>query len=436
MIEKQFEIKKGIKLHLIKNDIFKTNLISVMLTVPIKRETVTLNALVPFLLKRGTMNLKEQAEISKALEEMYGASYDCGIDKIGDNQALKFYIETINDNYALKPDNLMKKAIDLLLEIVFNPLLENGKFKEEFLEVEKENLRNIIEAKKDGKDFYAFNTCIEAMYGEKGFGLYKYGYSDDINSISIDTISRHYRELIKIAKIDIYVSGDFKGEDIEKILLENENIIKLNEREENFIINNYSTECKGIVENVKEIKENMNITQGKLVMGLDILLNKPDMQYAGIVYNSILGDGASSFLFQNVREKAGLAYTAKSQFNRMKNNIFIRCGIEIKNYDKAVSIIKEQLENIKNGKFSDEDLKNAKTYIISGIKGIETEQDTEIVFYIGQEISRIRNTIEEYIKKIEAVRREDIIEIAESIQLNTIYFLTGEENEKLKESSN
>lgn len=435
MSEKQFEIKRGIKIHLIKNDIFKTNLISVMLTVPIKRETVTLNALVPFLLKRGTMNLKEQGEIGKKLEEMYGASYDCGIDKIGDNQALKFYIETINDNYALKPENLMKQAIDLLLEIVFNPLMSDGKFKSEFLDVEKDNLRKIIEAKKDNKDFYAFNNCIENMYGEIGFGLYKYGYSEDIDSITIESISEYYKKLVNEGKIDIYISGNFEDEEIESIVLENENIKKLNDREENFIINNSSTESKEIVENIKEIKEKMNITQGKLVIGLDVLLNKKDMQYAGIVYNSILGDGASSFLFQNVREKAGLAYTAKSQFNRMKSNIFIRCGIEIKNYDKAIKIIKEQLENIKNGSFSDEDLKNAKMYIISGIKGIETEQDTEIVFYIGQEMSRIRNTIEEYIEKINNITREDIIEIAENVQINTIYFLTGEETDEESEES-
>lgn len=427
MSEKQFEIKEGIKLHLIKNNIFKTNLISVMLTVPIKRETVTLNALVPFLLKRGTANLKDQSDISKKLEEMYGASFDCGIDKIGDNQALKFYIETINDNYSLKPENLLKQGLDLLLEIVFNPLMENGTFKLDFLEVEKENLRKIIEAKKDNKDFYALNNCIENMYGRNGFGLYKYGYSEDIDSIDIHSITNCYNQLIKEAKIDIYVSGNFEIEEVQKMILEDENIKNLSERKENFIINNSSTESKEKVENISEIKENLNITQGKLVMGLDILLNKKDMQYAGIVFNSILGDGASSFLFQNVREKAGLAYTTKSQFNRMKNNVFIRCGIEIKNYNKTVELVKEQLENIKSGKFTDEDLKNAKMYIISGIKGIETEQDTEIVFYIGQEISRIRNTIDEYIQKINDVKREDIIDIANNIEINTIYFLTNEE---------
>lgn len=428
MGEKQFEIKKGIKVHLLKNNIFKTNLICIMLTVPIKRENVTLKALIPFLLKRGTNNLKEQSEISKKLEEMYGASYDCGIDKIGDNQALKFYIETINDNYSLKPENLLKQSMDLLLEIVFNPLMEDGVFKSDFLETEKENLRKVIDSKIDNKDYFAFNNCIETMYGESGFGLYKYGYSQDIENISIENISNYYNTLVKEAKIDIYVSGNFEEENIKSIILENENIQKLNDRKENFIINNSSTESKENVENIKEIKQKMNINQGKLVIGLDILLNKKDMQYAGIVYNSILGDGASSFLFQNVREKAGLAYTAKSQFNRMKSNIFIRCGIEIKNYDKAIQIIKEQLDNIKNGDFTNEDLKNAKMYIISGIKGIETEQDTEIIFYIGQEISRIRNNIEEYIEKINNVKREDIIEIANNIQINTIYFLTGEED--------
>ena len=430
MSEKQFEIKKGIKIHLIKNDIFKTNLICVMLTTPLKRENVTLNAFVPFLLKRGTVNLKEQSMISKKLEEMYGASYDCGIDKVGDNQALKFYIETINDNYTLKPENILKKSIDLILEIVFNPLMEDNKFKQDYFECEKQNLRKVIESKIDNKDFLAFNNCIETMYGENGFGLYKYGYTDDLEKITLEKISNHYFKLIDEAKIDIYVSGNFEEENIKNILLENENLEKLKERNENFVINNSSTESKEKVDNIKEIKQNLDINQGKLVIGLDVLLKKEMMQYAIAVYNSILGDGASSMLFQNVREKAGLAYTSKSQYNRMKNNIFIRCGIEINNYEKALEIIKEQLENIKNGNFTEEDLKNAKMYIISGVKGVETEQDTEIIFYIGQEISRVKNSIPEYINRVENVSREDIIEIANNIQINTIYFLSGDKKER------
>jgi len=433
MSEKIVDLKEGVKAHLIKNDIFKTNLICIMLTTPLKRETVTLNALIPFLLKRGTVNFPSQSDINKEFERMYGAGYNCGIDKIGDNQAIKFFIESISDEYTLEKEDLLKRSIDLLLDIILNPIMENGMFKDEFIDTEIDNLRKIIEAKIDNKDFYAFNRCIENMYEHRGFGLYKYGYLEDLENITNQKISKHYRELINNAKIDIYISGNFDENNLEKILLENTNIKNLNPRKENYIVNNSSTEVKQNVENIRQIQEKMDIKQGKLVIGFNALNKNENMTNIGIVFNSILGDGANSMLFQNVREKAGLAYTASSNFNKLKNNIFVRCGIQICNYDKTVSIIKEQIENIRQGKFTDKDLQNAKSYIISGIKTIEAEQDTEIVFYIGQEISKIRFTIPEYIKSIESVTREQVIDFAKELQMNLIYFLTASEQEEYEE---
>jgi len=145
------------------------------------------------------------------------------------------------------------------------------------------------------------------------------------------------------------------------------------------------------------------------------------------IYNVILGESATSKLFQNVREKAGLAYSARSTYLRQKNNIFIRAGIEIKNYEKALNIIKEQLEDMKNGKFTDEDIANAKKYMIAGIKTLQDEQDSEITYYIGQEISSKLLSFDEYTNKINWVSREDVIKIANSININTIYFLKNNE---------
>ena len=139
MLVDSFEIKSGIKAHLIQNDIFKTNIACVLLTTPLERETVTQNALLPFLLRSGTKNLKTQLEINKKLEEMYGASFDCGIDKTGDNHVLKFYLESINDNFLPNQgENILKKSIEKIFEIVFNPLTEDGAFKEEYVKQEKE----------------------------------------------------------------------------------------------------------------------------------------------------------------------------------------------------------------------------------------------------------------------------------------------------------
>lgn len=423
MGEKQILIKEGIKAHFIETDLFKTNLICVILTTKLERDTVTKNALIPFLLRRGTNNLKTQTEINKKLEEMYGATYDCGIDKIGDNQALKFFVETINDKYTLSKENLLEESLDVLFDIIFNPLMKDGKFNEEYLKIEKENLKKVIESKIDNKAVYALNRCIENMYDNKGFGIYKYGYLEDADNIDNSSISDSYKNLINNSKIDIYISGNFDENKI-KSFIENK-LSNIKPRKEDIITNNFSTESKQKVENVKEIQEEMNITQGKLVIGLDVLNPGKDIQDAVNVYNAILGGSANSFLFQNVREKAGLAYTARSTYNKMKSNIFINCGIEIPNYEKAVNIIKEQLNNMKDGKFSDDDLENAKRFIIAGIKTIEAEQDTEIVFYIGQEIAKQKIEIKDYISNIEKITREDVIEAAQNIQINTIFFLRG-----------
>ena len=425
MNKETLELKDGIKAHLICTDKYKTDIACIILTTELKRESVTKNALIPFMLKRGTQKYPSQYKINVELDNMYGASFNCGVDKYGDNVVLKFFIETINNSYSFNNDNILEKSLNMLLDIVFDPVKENGHLSSDIFNSEKENLKKIIESKIDNKDAYALENCISSMYGEEGFGLYKYGYVNDLDSITIQNLSEYYNWLIDNAKIDIFVSGDISRENVKSILESNECLNKLKPRSSAYILNNESTESKQIVEKAREIKEEMNISQGKLVIGLDILEKKDNFIATALVYNAILGDGANSMLFQNVREKEGLAYSARSSFIKQKSNIFIRCGIEIENYKKALDKIKVQLDNIKNGKFSDEDIENAKIYLISGIKTIEEEQDTEIVYYIGQEISNTHKSVQKYIEDIKSVSKENIIAIANSIQINTIYFLAN-----------
>ena len=167
----------------------------------------------------------------------------------------------------------------------------------------------------------------------------------------------------------------------------------------------------------------MDVAQGKLVLGLDIGINTKESKYAAIIYNAILGGSPTSKMFQNVREKEHLADVAGSNYIRHKNNIFIRCGIEIGNYNKAVDLIKVQIEDMKKGNFTQEDLENAKTSIIAVIRAVPEEQDNEITYYFGQEIAEHKMEYEEYEKKIKEVTKQDIIDIANSIKINTIYFL-------------
>ena len=417
------DIKKGIKLHCIETNKFKTNLMAVFITLPLNRETITFDSMIPAVLKRGTANLNTQEEISKELENMYGAGYDCGIEKIGDNHILKFYFESLNDNFIPEnKENIAKASLDLLFDIIFNPLIVDGKFKEEYVEFEKNNIKLLIESKIDNKAQYALNRCIEEMYKDKPYGLYKYGYVEDLDKINAQNLYEYYTKVINESKIDIFISGELSKEEVYRLIKNNENIQKLQEREPNYITNNEQTEQKDSIQE-KVIEEKLDIAQGKLVIGLDININDYNSKFKVAIYNVILGESATSKLFQNVREKASLAYTAGSNYVRQKNNIYIRCGIEIANFDKAVKIIKEQLEDMRNGKFTEEDLINAKKYMISGIKSAQDEQDSEVTYYIGQELSGRLTTFEEYEKQINQVTIQDVKDVANNINVNTIYFL-------------
>ena len=416
------EVKQGINLHNINTNKFKTNLYAVFLATPLNRENVTKNALLTAVLRRGTKNIESQVLISKKLEEMYGASFDCGIEKTGDNHIIKFYLETINEAFLPEKEELDKKCIELLFDIILNPLVQNDGFKPEYLESEKKKLKQIIDGKIDNKRTYSFERCVEEMFKDEPYGLYKFGYVEDLEKITPQNLYQYYKELIKKCKIDIFVSGNLKDTDINNLIENNAEIKALEARKSEYVENKENSE-KIPVREEKVVEEKMQVGQGNLVIGLSSNSQIENEKFVMSVYNAILGGGANSKLFQNVREKNSLAYTAGSTFRRQKNTIFIRCGIEIENYQKALDTIKEQIEDMKNGNFTEENIENAKKLIVSSVKGISSEQDTEITYYYGQELSDTFTTIDDYVTKINNVTKSNIEEVAKEIWINTVYFL-------------
>ena len=345
---------------------------------------------------------------------------DCGLDKTGDNQVLKFYIETVNDEFLpQEAENMLKTSLEKIFEFVFNPYLENGCFKKEYVEQEKENIKQIIDGKIDNKARYSLDRCIEEMYKDKPYGLYKYGYVEDMKNINEKNLYEYYKQLINECKIDIFVSGII-DEETENIIKNNENIIKLKDREPQY---NEPEIIAKRTEKENDVQESMDVTQGKLIIGMDLDIDDDNLRFDVMIYNSIFGGSANSKLFQNVREKASLAYTASSSYYRFKNNIFINCGIEIKNYEKALEIIKQQIEDMKKGDFTDEEVENAKKGIIASIKTIDDEQDTEITYFFSQELSKSKCNIEQYMQRISEVTKDKVVDVANKVSINTVYFL-------------
>ena len=392
-----------------ENNKFKTNEIAVFLTMPLKRETITMNALIPSVLRRGSNTYKNQVEIGKELENMYGAFFNCGIDKTGDYCILKFYIETLSDKFLPKEEKLSQRSMDLLLDIIFNPLIENNSFSKQYVEQEKENLKKIIESKKDNKELYAFNRCIEEMFKNEPYGIEKNGYIEDLNKIDEKKLYEHYKKIIETCKIDIIINGiDAKNISIKKEIQNKTNIeiIEATKTEEN--------------KETNIVKERADVTQGKLVLGLK---TPKDNKYAITLYNAILGGGANSKLFQNVREKASLAYSIGSRYVRRKNAIFIITGIELQNYDEALKIIKQQINEIKTGNITEEEYNKSKQLVSSSLDMIKESQENMITFEFDQKLFKENLTIDEYKRKIEEITIKDIVKVAQDIEIDTIYYL-------------
>ena len=238
-------------------------------------------------------------------------------------------------------------------------------------------------------------------------------------------ITTFFSVIIMVFSFSIKQPKSYIDEKIEETIAKNENIEKLNARTPQYnmseIINKKPKDKEEIVE------EKMDVTQGKLVLGLDVTLSEEKQKYDTLIYNSILGGTANSKMFQNVREKAHLAYVASSSYLATKSNIFVNCGIEIANYEKALELIRKQIEDMKKGDFTEEEIENAKKTVIATIKTIDDEQDTQITYCFGQELSNVKASTDEYMENIEKITKQDIINIAENVNINTIYFLTGGE---------
>jgi len=414
MEEKIIKIDENKFIHVMKTDKFKTSFVVAFFVSDLKREDITINTLIPAVLTRGTANLQTMKEINFKLDSLYGATLDGSSDKIGDKQALQFYITTIDDKYALENEKLLEESIKLLLDVIYHPKLVNGVFDEDFVKTEKENLKELIKSRINDKASYAISRLIEEMYQDAPYGAYKYGNIEDLDKINSANLYEQYQKVLCNSELHFYVCSSAEV-DVNwfHICKEYQKMKKAPA-----VCNTSSTPGE------KHIIEKQDVIQGKLVLGYDVAIDQEDL-YKAQVYNAILGGSSNSKMFQNVREKESLAYTARSTYLKHKQTLLLFAGIEIDQYEKALETIKLQVEDMKLGNFSEEDIRDAKVFLKNIMRSYADSQDILIDLSMGQIVMGMNDSIEEMIQKIDCVTREDILYVANRVKFNTEYFLTA-----------
>ncbi|WP_281938116.1 EF-P 5-aminopentanol modification-associated protein YfmF [Paenibacillus tyrfis] len=409
---------QGVRVHVLPTEQFKTYALSVYVGSPLQEDTVTPNALIPFVLRRGSKAYPETKQFREKLDDLYGAGFGFDVYKRGDYQMLQFRMDVIQDDFVSSPQPLLDQAIQFLGEAITQPAMEGGTLVRKYIDSEKTTLQKRLESIVNDKIRYAAERCIAEMCSNEPYRLHPLGAIDRIPSIEAEGLTERYEALLRQSPIDIYVVGNTNLEQVLPLI--ERYFAARGERTSDYSLR---AEHRSVGQ-VKEVVERLDVNQGKLNMGLRVRTSYSDDSYpSALLYNGILGGYPHSKLFTNVREKASLAYYASSRLDGHKGILTIQSGIEIANYEKAVSIIKEQLKAMEEGQISDTELQQTKAMITGHLRELQDSAFELIAFDFNNRLSGADRTVPALIEAVEQTNKELIRRMARQVQLDTIYFL-------------
>jgi predicted Zn-dependent peptidase len=388
---------------------------------PLTKEKGTRRALLPQVLQSSSAKYPTTTVLRSYLDELYGATLFVDLAKKGEYHIMTFSLEIANEKFLNDPNPLLKKGFELLAEIITKPNIEEKGFNAETVEKEKRTLKQRIQSVFDDKMRYSNVRLLEEMCKGEPYALQVNGEAEDVDAITPENLYNYYHQAFLEDEMDLYVIGDVKEEEVKQYVSQ---LLKFDKRTPK---RNETVEVRK-KEQVHEVKENQDVKQGKLNMGYrtNIVYGDPDY-FALQVFNGIFGGFSHSKLFINVREKASLAYYAASRLESHKGLMMVMSGIDLKNYDQALRIINEQMEAMKKGDFTDEELAQTKAVIQNQIlETIDTARGLiEILYHNVVALTDI--PLQTWIDEMQKASKEEIVAVAKKIELDTIYFLTGKE---------
>lgn len=411
----------------VKDTKFNTKTVNIFICDTLAEERASYNSLIPMVLRRGCVKYPTTKAINVRCQELYDTGIYCDVDKKGEVQVAGFTASVIEERYAKEEHNLFEKAVDLLFEMLTNPCLENGAFRREYVEQEKENLCDLIESKINDKSFYANYRCMETMCANEAYSVDEVGKVDVVRTITPEGLYDYYKNVfLKKLPVVVYVTGNVSQANLDYVAACCGKIERAADAGNKLPDSGTILPVQGPV---KEVTEPMHVIQGKLCMGFRTQTRADDPLYPALtVCNMILGGGLESKLFQNVREKESLAYYTYSRVDKFKGVLLIASGIDVANKEKAQKLILEQLEAIQQGDITDKEFNAAVNSYLDALCQMKDKQRTQAEYYLGQTICGVTGDLDDLTAKIQQVTKEAVVEAARRIALDTVYFLTTTED--------
>ena len=418
---KQRELADGVIFNSISDNRFKTMKLLTNIFLPMSEETASVNALLCYVMVRCCKKYPDMVKMSRKLGSLYGAEVNGSVSKMGDMQCIKIDIGGLSDKYAINNEKISAELSELLCEVIFNPKVTDGKFDEKDILQEKRQISDMIDSDFNDKRVYASQRLVEIMCADEFYGIKWCGTKEQVEAVTAEQLYSAWQNMLKNAHFEITFVGESNPDNAAEIIKNSFKEIKRTPVD-------LSTDVVYSVFEEKNVVEEMEVAQSKLEIGFRTACAEPEPEtVATRLMSVILGGTASSKLFNNVREKKSLCYYCMARYQRLKGIMVIESGVESANIEAAKKAILAEVEDMKNGNISDFEINSAKLAVINSTLGVSDTITGLSSWYSSQVMDASVDTPEEACKKVEAVTKEEIVNAAKKLMLDTIFVLKAGE---------
>lgn len=409
----------GVSLRCYHDTRFKQGALSFQLVRPMCREEAALNALIPTVLLRGSADHPDLRAITLKLDDLYGAAVGTTVRRVGDYQTTGLTCGFMEDRFALPGDQILEPMLTFLAELLRRPAMEDGGFRRDYVESEKRNLISAIESQRNDKRVYAGNQLLSRMCAADSYGVPRLGTVEDVAAIDPMSAYRHYDRILRTSPVEIFYVGSAPAQTVASLLRPIFDGLDRN-------IQSLPPQTDLHPAPQSDRVETMDVAQGKLCLGYTTPITLRDPRFAAMqVCNALFGSGMTSKLFMNVREKLSLCYAIHSTYYGSKGICMVSAGIDFDKEHQTRQEVERQLDGVRRGAFTPEELDTAKEAVLFGLRSTHDSPGAIEGYYATAALSGMSWTPEEYMQAVRAVGPEDVAQAAQSLRLHSTYFLKG-----------
>lgn len=411
------ELARGVRLSYLPSGKFKTGMLSANFVLPVTKGSLEVDSLLGAVLRRGSERYGDMKQISEALDLLYGAQVTPVFRRKSERCCVGFTASCVDDAFVPGGMQLLESTTEMLFEILLHPALENGVFRSDYVQQEKDNLLDAIRSRINDKREWADYRLMKELCAGEAYGLTR--EEEDVLTITPESLFARWREVLETAPLELFYCGSAPLERVEKAMRH-----ALRDLPRGTLLTLPPVYPHVAREEVQRITERMDVTQGKLAMGFSCTAEDVP---AMILANTLFGGSSNSKLFMNVREKLSLCYYASSGYHRSKGLVTVSSGVEFANFQRAFDEIMLQLEAVQNFELEDWELPGARSTVRNAFRSYADSQRRLEDFTLGESVSGEDRLLEDYLSDLENATEERIQAAAKTVRLDTAYFLTGKE---------